>query len=102
MAQRLNANASYLVPPEVGWESLDTLEAKIRAVLSALPADGVVTWSLGYLTKVLQWRLIPDYPWLTQIDLGAVLDPYCGHRNRRFYKSDKWPAAMESNLAGMA
>lgn len=102
MVKRLDAKASYLLPPEVGWESLDRLEANIRAILTAYPKNGVLTWSLGYLTKVLQWRLIPDHPELTQIDLGAVLDPYCGHRNRRFYKSDRWPAAMESNLAGVA
>lgn len=102
MAKRLDADAVYLIPTHVGWEDLERIERNIRMLLSTHPRDGVVTWSLGYLTKVLQWRLIPDYPDLTQIDLGAVFDPYCGVRNRRFYKSDKWPAAMEANLAGMA
>lgn len=102
MATRLDANAMYLMPATDGWEKLDQIEHNVRALLSTQPKDAVVTWSLGYLTKVLQWRLIPDYPHLTQIDVGAVFDPYCGVRNRRFYKSDRWPAAMEANLAGMA
>lgn len=101
MAKRLNARSVYLLPPQVGWEDLERIERNLRQLFTSEPANAVVTWSLGYLTKVLQWRLIPDYPLLTQIDVGAVFDPYCGLRNRRFYKSDKWPAAMEANMKGM-
>lgn len=101
MAKILGTRSVYLLPTHVGWEDLERIERNIRMLLSTEPKDAVVTWSLGYLTKVLQWRLIPDYPHLTQIDVGAVFDPYCGVRNRRFYKSDKWPAAMQKNLAEM-
>ena len=51
-----------LIRPQKGWGSLDAIEKDVRAALARMPADTVVTWSLGYLSKVLQWRLAPDFP----------------------------------------
>ena len=94
----LGADRLYAIPPEVGWEALDDIEGHVEQDLGAMPDDAVVTWGLGYLTKVLMWRLAPKYPALTQIDVGAVWDPYCGVLNRHGYKRPEWPEAMERNL----
>jgi hypothetical protein len=96
--ERLGALGSFLLAPSEGWDWLDGAESMIRARLSQAPPDTVVTWSLGYLSKVLQWRLIPDFPHLTQIDMGACWDAYCGVHNRRGYREPGWPKAMRRNL----
>jgi len=99
---KLGAVGSYLLAPDVGWARLDEIEARIRTDLSSLPADTTVTWSLGYLTKVLQWRITPDYPALTQLDVGACWDAYCGVHHRHGYRKPEWRDAMRANLAALA
>lgn len=85
---------------DAGWEKLDGFEGFVRAALDRSDTD-LITFSLGYLTKVLIWRLAPDYPDVTMIDLGACLDPYCGVLNRRKYKLPTWPEMMRRNLEGL-
>lgn len=97
----LNADAMLLLSKDDGWECMDDMESMVRARLDTLPSDTIVSWSLGYLTKVLMWRLAPDYPDMTQVDMGACWDPYCGVRNRHGYKRNTWPAAMTANLEGL-
>jgi hypothetical protein len=88
----------YEVPSEMGWGSLGRLTETAGDWVSQLPTGAVVTWSLGYLTKVLMWRLAPLRPDLTHIDVGAVWDPYSGVLNRHGYRRATWPDAMRKNL----
>lgn len=97
----LHCNVTELVPPESGWEILDILEAKMIQKLSGCPPDVIVTWSLGYLTKVLMWRLAPKFPQATQIDVGAIWDPYCGLLNRHGYRRPEWEECKAANLEGL-
>jgi hypothetical protein len=90
---------SVLIPAEVGWEAIDEIEQQVRTKLDTMPADTVVTWGLGYLSKVLTWRLAPDYLDATQIDVGACWDAYCGILNRHAYKKPEWQEAMKKNLS---
>ena len=45
------------------------------------------------------WELALERPELTQIDVGACWDAYCGVLNRHGYKRDTWKDAMQRNLA---
>lgn len=94
------ATTNVLIAQGRGWESLDEIEREIRAALVGLPADTVVSWSLGYLAKVLMWRMANDYPF-THLDMGACWDPYCGVLNRHGYKLPDWPEKMARNLDGL-
>jgi len=95
--QKMGAEG-YLLPRAIGWGSLAEIEKELREEVARLPSDAVVTLSLGYLSKVLTWRLAPDFPSITQIDVGACFDPYCGVLNRHGYKRPEWPDMMAKNL----
>ena len=84
-----------------GWEMLDQIERDVAEVFDRYPNDLVVTWSLGYLTKVLMWRLRPQFPGVTQIDVGAIWDPYCGLLNRHGYRRPEWAECKAKNLEGL-
>ena len=90
---------TVVVPKTVGWGRMDKIEETIREKLATLPADTVSTWGLGYLAKVLQWRIAPDFPGVTQIDVGAMWDPYGGTNNRHAFKIPEWPEMMKKNLS---
>lgn len=98
--RRMGADVAFIVPMTWGWQDLDQIEATVRLFLGR-GTDRVVTFGLGYLTKVLIWRLAPDYPDVTMIDMGACFDPYCGTRNRSGYKRPEWPEMMRRNLEGL-
>lgn len=100
--RKLGADVAFIVPKTWGWQDMDQIEEAVRGLVAGAEVPPLVTWGLGYLTKVLMWRLIPDLPDVTLIDLGASLDPYCGVRNRSGYRKDTWPAAMRKNLRGLA
>lgn len=100
--RKLGADVAFVVPKTWGWQDMDQIEDTVRELVAGSGPNPMVTWGLGYLTKVLMWRLIPDLPDVTMIDLGACLDPYCGVRNRSGYKKSGWPAAMRKNLEGLA
>jgi hypothetical protein len=89
-------------PLDWGWDKIERIRTRVEAKLLDMPTDTVVTWSLGYIAKVLTWKLAPCFPGLTMIDLGACFDPYCGVLNRHGYKADTWPDAMRKNLEGLA
>lgn len=98
----LQAKASVLVKPEDGWEILDDIEGDVDRTLRTLPNDTVVLWSLGYLTKVIMWRLAILFPAVTQIDVGAIWDPYCGLLNRHGYRRPEWALTHKAaNLEGL-
>jgi hypothetical protein len=94
----LQAPGWVSVPLERGFEWFGPIHESVRRELAAAPDDAVVTWSLGYPAKPLIWRLAAEFPAVTQIDMGACWDPYCGVRNRHGYKRDTWPEAMARNL----
>ncbi len=97
----LDARAGILIPPDKGWEIIDGIEEDVAHVLETSLPDTVVTWSLGYLTKVLMWRLVERFPTMTQIDVGAIWDPYCGLLNRHGYRKPEWAEMMVQNLEGL-
>ena len=98
----MEAKASVLVKPEDGWEILDDIEGDVDRTLRTLPNDTVVLWSLGYLTKVIMWRLAILFPAVTQIDVGAIWDPYCGLLNRHGYRRPEWALTHKAaNLEGL-
>lgn len=90
---------SVLLPAEKGWDEMFQIEEEVRRKLLDMPDDTIVTWGLGYLSKILEWRLAPEFPLATQIDVGACWDPYCGTLNRHAYKDPGWPEMMEKNLS---
>lgn len=95
----LRARDTVLIPHDMGWSKMDDIRSVIHGALDLFPKDGVVTWGLGYLSKVLTWELALERPELTQIDVGACWDAYCGVLNRHGYKRDTWKDAMRRNLA---
>ena len=97
----LDGYLHVLIPPEIGWESLDRIEHVATMAMSGSIPNAVVTWSLGYLTKVLMWRLAPRFPAATQIDVGAIWDPYCGLLNRHGYRRPEWEENKARNLEGL-
>jgi hypothetical protein len=99
----LDAVGFIAVPPDRGLDDLEGLYLDITDEIDAVRAANegrsvVVSWSLGYPAKPLIWRLASEFPAVTQIDMGACWDPYCGVRNRHGYKRDTWPEAMARNL----
>jgi hypothetical protein len=96
----LDAADWLFIPLGTGFADLDEIERHVSDILVDWgPEDnGVLTWSLGYPTKVLAWRIAQSHPGVTQIDMGACWDPYCGVLNRHGYKRPEWKAAMEKNL----
>jgi hypothetical protein len=94
----LGAKEYLLVPVEHGLNCLDSLYDTIAEQIQSAGDGAVVSWSLGYPAKPLIWRLAAEFPAVTQIDMGACWDPYCGVRNRHGYKRDTWPEAMARNL----
>lgn len=105
----LRARQTLRFPTSVGWDDLPDIRQHVAQLIDQMPVGSVVTWSLGYLTKVLMWEAAPFDPpamWmlaamrpdLTHIDVGAMWDPYCGVRNRHGYRRETWPDAMAKNL----
>lgn len=93
--------SAAVIPTLLTWADRDVIEDEVRQALAQAPRDAVVTWSLGYITKALMWRLQPDFPTVTQVDVGACWDPYCDHPNRHGYKRDSWQEAKAKNLEGL-
>jgi hypothetical protein len=100
IADVLGAVDWLLVPPDTGIGDLDEIEQQVSFLLGRWGPgfEGVLTWSLGYPTKVLAWRIAQSHPGVTQIDMGACWDPYSGVLNRHGYRRPEWKAAMETNL----
>lgn len=95
----LKAQDSVLFPLAMGWDQMGAIRDQVHKALDALPPDTVVTWGLGYLSKVLTWELALERPELTQIDVGACWDAYCGVCRRHGYRKPAWKEAMRKNLA---
>lgn len=97
-------NTSVHVASNAGWHDMGGIKHVVEAAILTRPPDAgwpLLTFSLGYLTKVLIWRLTPDYPDVTMIDMGACFDPYCGVLNRSGYRRPEWPEMMARNLEGL-
>jgi len=95
----LKAEDSILIPPDMGWAQMAEIRDRVHGALVRFPLDGVVTWGLGYIAKVLTWELALERPSLTQIDVGACWDPYCGILHRHGYRREAWKDAMKANLS---
>lgn len=97
----LGADASYLT--EMGWAEMDAIEEFVRDKIDMLlrrhGVRCVITWSMGYVTKVLMWRIALDYPDITQIDMGACWEAYCGVHSRHGYRKPEWSERMAKNLS---
>lgn len=98
LGDALRARSTVLIPQEMGWAEMDEIRDRVHHALHSFPRDGIVTWGLGYISKVLTWELALERPELTQIDVGACWDAYCGVLNRHGHKRPEWAAAMKENL----
>lgn len=101
--RKMGASVVFVVPKTWGWRDLDQIEGHARRLVAMLGTRPVVTWGLGYLAKVLVWRLAAwkDGRGITHVDMGACFDPYCGALNRSGYRRPEWPDMMRRNLAGL-
>jgi len=97
----LSCDVAQLYHPNDGWSVMGQIEEDVAEVMTRYPDDLVVTWSLGYLTKVLMWRLVRRFPTVTQIDVGAIWDPYSGLLNRHGYRRPEWEHMKAQNLEGL-
>lgn len=84
-----------VVPDATAWQHVDRLCDEIRAVSEP---DDLVLFCSGMASNVMIHRLWPEYRGrLTLMDIGAALDPYCGHNSREAYRDAKWAERMERN-----
>ena len=95
----LKAKDVVLIPADMGWAQMAEIRDRVHKALDQFPKDGVVTWGLGYIAKVLTWEMALERPELTQIDVGACWDAYCGILHRHGYRREAWKDAMRENLA---
>lgn len=76
------------VPLGTAWKHTTRLCEDIRA---AHEPDDLVLFASGMASNVMIWRLWPEMKGrVTLMDVGAVLDPYCGVWSRGTHNSEHW------------
>lgn len=86
------------VPSATAWQDVDSIEARVSEELDYAGPDSLVLFAAGMASNLLIHQL---WQWdCTMLDVGAVLDPYCGVYSRRIYQDPAWQRDMKPrNLA---
>ena len=85
--------------PNVGaWQGVDSIGTWVKEELDYEDPGSIVLFAAGMASNLLIHRL-----WRrrhTMLDVGALLDPYCGVQSRRIYRDPVWQRDMKPrNLA---
>ncbi len=82
-------------PEATAWEELDSIAEHVSGEMGL---DALFLFAAGMASNLLIHRL-----WnggYTMLDVGALLDPYCGVQSRRIYQDPAWQRDMKPrNLA---
>lgn len=86
------------VPDATAWQEVGSIEACVREELDYEDPDALVLFAAGMASNILIHRLWDGVS--TMLDVGALLDPYCGVYSRRIYQDPAWQRDMKPrNLA---
>ena len=86
------------VPKATAWQEVDSIEARLRDELDCGDPSSLILFAAGMASNVLIHRLWCGQS--TMLDVGALLDPYCGVYSRRIYRDPAWQQDMKPrNLA---
>lgn len=86
-----------VVPEKVAWKHTD---AVVDKVLTTHRPDDLVLFAAGMGSNLMIWKLWPHLKGhATLLDVGAALDPYCGHFSRGIFREKGWKEnVMPRNL----
>jgi len=77
-----------VVPPRVAWKHTDRVREQ---VLSVYEPDDLILFAAGMGSNLMIWELWPHLRGeATLLDVGAALDPYCGHFSRGVFREPGW------------
>ena len=83
--RKLTFYSSFIeVPLKNAWKDHNAIRRKIEKVVWP---ECVVVYACGMMAPVLIWELYRED--FSQIDAGAVFDPYCGVKSRQYHKKLK-------------
>ena len=83
--RQLGFYSTYIeVPTNNAWQEHNKIKHKIE---KNIWPESVVVYACGMMAPVLIWELYKDD--FSQIDVGAVYDPYCGVKSRQYHKKLK-------------
>ena len=83
--RKLTFYSSFIeVPLRNAWREHHKIRHKLE---KNIWPECVVVYACGMMAPVLIWELYKDD--FTQIDVGAVFDPYCGVKSRQYHKKLK-------------
>lgn len=86
------------VPSATAWQEVDSIESRVREELAYEDPGSLILFAAGMASNLLIHRLWKGRD--TMLDVGALLDPYCGVYSRRIYQDPVWQRDMKPrNLA---
>jgi hypothetical protein len=87
------------IPDGSAWEEVPRIR---RTLFGVLKEGDLVLFCAGMASNVLIHQLWNEYRWqghATLLDVGSVLDPWCGVYSRRVYRDSEWrEQTMQKNL----
>ncbi len=86
------------VPPATAWQGVPAIAARLGEELDYEDPGALVLFAAGMASNLLINRLWRRQ--CTMLDVGALLDPYCGVQSRQIYRDPAWQRDMRPrNLA---